>query len=105
MELAVSHNKRAPIWHCRTNETNTFDIENWNNIMPLAIQHNISLIQTDDLWFAGIAHLEPGMWNFLTDDNGDCVSFEAADTSPQRAIGCCFLDIMDAIDASSTTAQ
>ncbi len=59
-------------------EFSDIDMNNWNDIMPLAVEHGISLLKRHDDWCA-----------LLNKPLG--VDIYLCDKSPQRAIACCLL--------------
>ena len=58
---------------------------------PIIVENKISLIHTDNTWFAGIPNLDEGCWYFAPDDDGECVQFESYDKNPLRAAMIVFL--------------
>ena len=56
---------------------------NWNDIMPLAVEHNVALAPHSDSWEA-----------FTLQKNWQVVDMQYMDKSPQRAIACCLILVL-----------
>ena len=75
----------------------SFHFINWNDIMPLAVEHGISLVKLNGAWMA--IH----QWIYIDDyyeSTGDScgLACDASCTfphkSPQRAIACCLILVL-----------
>ena len=66
----------------RVGKISTFDMMDWNDIMPLAVEHEISLMKYNDQngWMA-IRSAPP-------------VAIYSINQSPQRAIACCLILVL-----------
>ena len=70
-------------------KVSTFDMMDWNDIMPLAVEHKISLLEGDELWGA---YQNFGIYediNYRISHGHFC-----GDKSPQRAIACCLILVL-----------
>lgn len=74
---------------------------NWQCAMPLAVEHGISMMKTNDkgygeIWVCGKANFVDGIWKFDKSITGRCVDFEADDVNPLRAIVICLIKMLEA---------
>ena len=57
--------------------------EDWSRLMPLAVEHNVALAPHSDSWEA-----------FTLQKNWQVVDMQYMDKSPQRAIACCLILVL-----------
>ena len=71
---------------------------NPNDAFPIIFENKISLITTkeDKYWNAGLPNLVEGCWDFVADENGNCMLFESYGENPLRAAMIVFLMMKDA---------
>ena len=67
----------------RMGKVSTFDMMDWSDIMPLAVEHNVALAPHSDSWEA-----------FTLQKNWQVVDMQYMDKSPQRAIACCLILVL-----------
>jgi hypothetical protein len=59
-------------------------LDDWECIMPLAVEHGVALAPNSDSWTA-----------FTLQKNWQVVDMQYMDKSPQRAIACCLIMVLE----------
>ncbi len=73
------------------NEVLSFDFMDWEDIMPLCIEHGVSMLQTEERLFIG------EYIDFSTVLTRNLIKHEVVNEIPQRALAECLLKVLSGV--------